>query len=85
MLFEMLGKIETLVEAADELEKIADSITAWLDATRHLPVPPMMFMVDQRRPLPFRRMRHFVQADKDAGIGACGNDSQCRSKRLSSA
>jgi hypothetical protein len=32
----MLGKIETLVEAADELEKIADSITAWLDATRHL-------------------------------------------------
>ena len=43
----MLGKIETLVEAADELEKIADSITAWLDTTRHLPVPPMMFMVDR--------------------------------------
>ena len=42
----MLGKIETLVEAADELKMIADSITAWLDATRHLPVPPMMFMVD---------------------------------------
>jgi len=47
MLFEMLGKIETLVEAADELEKIADSITAWLDTTRHLPVPPIMFMVDR--------------------------------------
>ena len=45
----MLGKIETLVEAADELEKIAGSITAWLDATRHLPVPPMMFMVEQAR------------------------------------
>jgi hypothetical protein len=43
----MLGKIETLVEAADELKIIADSITAWLDATRHLPVPPMMFMVDR--------------------------------------
>ena len=47
MLFEMLGKIETLVEAADELEKIADSITAWLDATRHLPLLPMMFIVDR--------------------------------------
>ena len=47
MLFEMLGKIETLVEAADELEKIADSITAWLDTTRHLPVPAMMFMIDR--------------------------------------
>ena len=43
----MLGKIETLVEAADELEKMAGSITAWLDATRHLPMPPMMFMVDR--------------------------------------
>jgi hypothetical protein len=43
----MLGKIETLVEAADELNIIADSITAWLDATRYLPVPPMMFMVDR--------------------------------------
>jgi hypothetical protein len=43
----MLRKIETLVEAADELEKIAGTITAWLDATRHLPVPPMMFMIDR--------------------------------------
>jgi hypothetical protein len=43
----MLGKIETLVEAAVELKIIADSITAWLDATRHLPVPPMIFMVDR--------------------------------------
>jgi hypothetical protein len=43
----MLGEIETLVEAAGELEKIADSITAWLDATRHLSMPPMMFMVDR--------------------------------------